>query len=148
MSPPSTVPSEEDLAIPLIARKWTAHGLSSKRADCFAGFANARTVLGIRAVAVGDVSFNGFPPSAVDCSCGVVEEQLLLLAGHEAEQIAWLLEVVVVVLAEVEPVSRIPDGVRRFGVRRLLCPPAEVARFDAGCSALVAVDADCAVPMI
>ena len=84
---------------------------------------------------------DGLVSSTLDGACGVVEEPLLLLAGHEPEQVTGLLEVVVVVLAEVEVIRGGPDRLGGIGVVGLLGPAAEVVRFNTRNSALVAVDA-------
>src|SRR6185436_20803711 len=78
---------------------------------------------------------------ALDGARGVLEEPLLLLAGHEPEQVTGLFEVVVVVLAEVEVIRGGPDRPGGIGVAGLLGPPAEVVRLDTRDATLVAVDA-------
>src|SRR3954451_18296511 len=79
---------------------------------------------------------------------GVVEEPLLLVAGHEPEQVTGLFEVVVVVLAEIEVIGGGSDRLGRIGVGGLFGPPAEVVCLDSCDSALVAVDAHGSVAMV
>lgn len=69
--------------------------------------------------------FDGFWSGAVDGACGVVEELLLLFAGHQSEQVTGLLKVVVVVGAEVEMIGAGSDGLGGIALAELIgpCPP-------------------------
>src|ERR1700754_585567 len=79
-----------------------SRGWVLQRAEGFAGLAHAFAVGGVGLGAVRDVHLDSLLPGALDGARGVVEEPLLLLACHEPEQVTGLLEIVVVVLAEVE----------------------------------------------
>src|SRR3546814_6870093 len=76
---------------------------------------------------------------------GVVEQRLLLLRGHQPEQVTGLLEVVVVVVAVVPPVRVAADLQRRLAVLRLFLPLVEAVGFVVRQAAVVAVGAALAV---
>jgi hypothetical protein len=54
-----------------------------------------------------------------------VEQSLLRVAGHQAEQVARLLEIVVVILAEVEVLCDVADDLGRLSGGGLLGLPAK-----------------------
>src|SRR6185312_12590681 len=112
-----------------------------QRAEGLARLAYAFAIGRVGLGAVRDVRLDGLVPGALDGACGVVEEPLLLIAGHEPEQVTGLFEVVVVVFAEVEVIRGGPDRLGGIGVAGLLGPPAEVVGLDPCDAALVAVDA-------
>ncbi|MPN43794.1 hypothetical protein SDC9_191355 [bioreactor metagenome] len=78
---------------------------------------------------------------------GVIEEALLLVGLHQAEEIAGLREVVAV-LAVVPVVGHAFDGQRRLTVIRLFIPLAVAVGLVAEGGAVVAVDAHGAVAVV
>src|SRR6476619_5008202 len=80
-----------------------------ERAEGLARLAYAFAVGGVGLAAVRDVRLDGLMSGALDGARGVLEEPLLLFPGHEAEQVTGLLEIVVVVRAEVEVIRGGPD---------------------------------------
>src|SRR5690606_16721130 len=94
-------------------------GVPSGKAQCLG---HARAIRGIRFRAMIDVAaLDGFRRIAHG-ACRVVEQGLLLLIVHQAEQIAGLREVVIIVSAEIPTVSRTIKAQRRLAELGLLLP--------------------------
>src|SRR5258705_3453739 len=119
-----------------------------QRAEGLTRLAHAFAVGRVGLGAVLYVLFDGLVPGALDGASGVVEAPLLLVAGHESEQVTGLLEVVVVVFAEIEVIGGGPDRLGGIGVGGLFSPAAEVVGLDTRDSTLVAVDAHGPVAVI
>lgn len=113
-----------------------------QRAVSQAGVSDSFAVCGVGCGAVCDVLFDGAG------ACGVVEEPLLFSSVHQAEQVAGLLEVVVVVFTKVVVLCSIPGRLGRFGIGALFGPASEVVGLDPGYAAVVAVDAHCTVAVV
>src|SRR5699024_8252799 len=89
--------------------------------------------------AVADVTLDGGLGGTVDGAGGVGEQSLLFVGVHQTDEITGLLEVVVVVLAVVEPVGVGTPPQCGLGVGGLFLPTAVGVRLEAGGPALVAV---------
>src|SRR5690554_6726224 len=71
--------------------------------------------------------------------CGVVEQRLLLFRSHQAEQVAGLLEVVVIIFPEVPPIGVAVDLQGRLPELGLLLPLMEAVGLVVGQAAVVAI---------
>src|SRR3546814_6907250 len=87
---------------------------AGKRAELAQRGFDTRAVGGVGLRAVADVALLDEVRGVAHRAGGVVEQRLLLCRGHQPEQVAGLLEVVVVVVAVVPPVRVSADLQRRL----------------------------------
>ena len=82
-----------------------------------------------------------------DSAGGIFKERLLLGGFHQAEKLARLGIVIVIILTEIPVVGGAFQFERRFGKIRLFLPLAVAVGFIAQCAALIAVNPHEAVPV-
>src|SRR3981081_1510437 len=104
------------------------------------GFGYTLSVCRVSLRAVADMTILHLLRGSSDRTSGVLEQTLLLIPLHHAEEIARLRVVVMVILAEVELRGITIDGQWRLRKIRLFLPFAVAVRLIAGSSRAVAID--------
>src|SRR5690606_17772350 len=132
----------------LLFTQAVGRGGAGKRAELAQCRLHAGSIRRIGLRAVVDVALLDEVRRVAHRARGVVEQQLLLVRCHQPEQVARLLVVVGIVVAEIPPVGVAGDLQRRLAELRLFLPLVEAVGLIVEAAAVVAVDPSDAVAMV